>query len=461
MKFLNKLLLMPLLLFLVFFFGRSPCLATCDFFQNNNPAPTCTTMTNGGKMWCDTTAPGSATDPVLKVCDGTSQTWNQVELTSRTLNTTFDGTVTHNGAVTNSSTVTTSGTETISGGLTISGTFNDANLTLDGDNASPEATTLCYKVNRGSTSANDPGVCWKGGNTAWQVTTDGSTLGNLEIAAGSSANHAVRHDQVCLLTGDQTIAGIKTFSSFPVTPSSDPTTNFQVANKAYVDTQLGVSFNPKNLDSLSLLLAADAITGLSDNDSVTTWNDTSGAAENVSQSTAGLKPLYKTNILNGKPVVRFDGSDDYLQAGSALSAFATASAKTIFVVFKATSVGGPDHNIFEGGDWRIQVATGPVVRQYNNDGAFDTLDTSISTGTFYIFTGWHDGTNIYNQLNANSATSTASGATSSLTTTVQIGKFGVRYFDGDVAEVLVFNGVLNAAARGRVRDYLNKKYSVY
>ena len=36
------------------------------------------------------------------------------------------------------------------------------------------------------------------------------------------------------LTGNQTIAGIKTFSSFPITPSSAPTTNYQVANKKYV-----------------------------------------------------------------------------------------------------------------------------------------------------------------------------------------------------------------------------------
>lgn len=36
-------------------------------------------------------------------------------------------------------------------------------------------------------------------------------------------------------TGNETIAGVKTFSSFPVTPSSAPTTNYQVANKKYVD----------------------------------------------------------------------------------------------------------------------------------------------------------------------------------------------------------------------------------
>ncbi|MFF8034930.1 hypothetical protein [Streptomyces sp. NPDC016626] len=40
---------------------------------------------------------------------------------------------------------------------------------------------------------------------------------------------------VVLLTGAQTVAGVKTFSSVPVLPSSDPTTASQAARKAYVD----------------------------------------------------------------------------------------------------------------------------------------------------------------------------------------------------------------------------------
>ncbi len=42
-------------------------------------------------------------------------------------------------------------------------------------------------------------------------------------------------DNAVFLTGDQTVAGIKTFSSFPITPSSAPTTDYQIANKKYVD----------------------------------------------------------------------------------------------------------------------------------------------------------------------------------------------------------------------------------
>jgi hypothetical protein len=37
------------------------------------------------------------------------------------------------------------------------------------------------------------------------------------------------------VTGNQTIAGVKTFTSFPVLPSSSPSTDYQAATKKYVD----------------------------------------------------------------------------------------------------------------------------------------------------------------------------------------------------------------------------------
>ena len=43
-------------------------------------------------------------------------------------------------------------------------------------------------------------------------------------------------------SGDETVNGIKTFGSFPVTPSSAPTTDYQAANKKYVDDNAGGGF---------------------------------------------------------------------------------------------------------------------------------------------------------------------------------------------------------------------------
>ena len=60
------------------------------------------------------------------------------------------------------------------------------------------------------------------------------------LGQGTSTTDAARRDETVLMTGDQTIAGVKTFSSFPVTPSSAPTTNYQVANKKFVDDSIAV-----------------------------------------------------------------------------------------------------------------------------------------------------------------------------------------------------------------------------
>lgn len=53
-------------------------------------------------------------------------------------------------------------------------------------------------------------------------------------------------DNAVFLTGDQSVAGVKTFASFPITPSSAPTTDYQVANKKYVLDNAAASAYPPN-----------------------------------------------------------------------------------------------------------------------------------------------------------------------------------------------------------------------
>jgi len=67
-------------------------------------------------------------------------------------------------------------------------------------------------------------------------------------------------------------------------------------------------------------LKADSLTG-SDADPIAAWNSTAPATINVAQATAGKKPLYKTNVLNGLPAVLFDTTDDNLSGACDLSAY--------------------------------------------------------------------------------------------------------------------------------------------
>ncbi len=67
----------------------------------------------------------------------------------------------------------------------------------------------------------------------------GIAISATEIAINQEA--ISQDSQYMKLTTDQTIAGIKTFSSIPVLPASNPTTDNQAARKAYVDALVAAS----------------------------------------------------------------------------------------------------------------------------------------------------------------------------------------------------------------------------
>lgn len=73
-------------------------------------------------------------------------------------------------------------------------------------------------------------------------------------------------------------------------------------------------WSPLQLPSLQLWLDASVIAGLADGAAVATWSDRSGQNNHIVQATPTKQPLYKTAIINGLPVVRFDGVDDLLTA---------------------------------------------------------------------------------------------------------------------------------------------------
>ena len=85
-----------------------------------------------------------------------------------------------------------------------------------------------------------------------------------------------------------------------------------------------------NTTSNILWLKADAITTLNDNDPVAIWADDSGNSYNLTQGTTANQPTYQTNEINGKPIIRFDGSNDNLMR-KPFSGFATTQITAIVV----------------------------------------------------------------------------------------------------------------------------------
>lgn len=112
-----------------------------------------------------------------------------------------------------------------------------------------------------------------------------------------------------------------------------------IGNQYYVETVdqlilynslgLGVAPEPFPTTDLILWLEADSLS-LSDGDPIPLWNDQTIQNNDVTQINVGQQPTYKTGILNGLPIVRFDGTNDTLIKDGSADFF--IPGKTIFAV---------------------------------------------------------------------------------------------------------------------------------
>jgi hypothetical protein len=97
-----------------------------------------------------------------------------------------------------------------------------------------------------------------------------------------------------------------------------------------LDPNLGIDIDVNFTEDLKLWLDASSLT-LSDNDLVSEWTDLSGNENHATQENEVDKPVFKTNILNGRPVIVFNDSALRTENNFSLNDW------SIFVVFKENS----------------------------------------------------------------------------------------------------------------------------
>lgn len=100
-----------------------------------------------------------------------------------------------------------------------------------------------------------------------------------------------------MTAGAQAVNGVKTFGSFPVTPSAAPTTDYQVANKKYVDDNAGGSTSPGGSDSYVQYNNGGAFGG----DATFVYNDTTHRLTAQSAST-GSNAVFTTSTTDGADI---------------------------------------------------------------------------------------------------------------------------------------------------------------
>lgn len=229
-------------------------------------------------------------------------------------------------------------------------------------------------------------------------------------------------------------------------------------------------------DGLVLHLDAEAISGLSDGQAVATWADESTAGNNATQSDSGKRPIYKTGMLGGKPIVRFDGMNDYLVLGqpASLEFDMGVDSFTTFVVVGNRTESHMDTIISKAarsssvrefqlyGDYGISLRAGAERCSYAN--YYGSYTNAIVT----VCLAGHDEDTYRNGIHLADLTSGSGtcgdfdgdkdwlvGARRDLTNVDS-----ALHMLGDIAEVLIYNRLLEAPELNQVGSYLSSKYSI-
>lgn len=236
--------------------------------------------------------------------------------------------------------------------------------------------------------------------------------------------------------------------------------NLTIRDLALLARSAGVAaFTPASLPNLLGWWEADSL-ALSDADPVPTWGDQSVNANHLAQATSGNRPIYKTNIVNGKPVVRFDGSNDFFSLTSTMT---LGSAWSWLVILSNTSSGGVatfGHSSTGDG----------FEHNFVNIKAARVISTAGATNTA-VFSGaettWKMASAIGNiggetKIRENKTDRTGAAVTP-MTPTINV--FGQRaggsFFVGDVAAACVYGGNLTTAQMDQVYDgYFKARYGL-
>ena len=206
---------------------------------------------------------------------------------------------------------------------------------------------------------------------------------------------------------------------------------------------------------------AGQITGLSDGDPVSQWDDESANADHAVQTTGASQPIYKTGIINGHPVVRFDGSNDRMRLSKILDT--SGAVGHIFVVVKGNGKAGilsTRSGTTTG--WSLRFNSTTDLLYYHSD---ETPNISYSIADqFNIIEVRRNGLDV--QIGANGtlgATSTISGYTASAASNTFIGyesSGSSEYLNGDIAENVIYASLLSSADRLDLISHFKAKYGI-
>lgn len=232
-----------------------------------------------------------------------------------------------------------------------------------------------------------------------------------------------------------------------------------------------VAVSPTDIAGLKAWYKASSIVQ-ADNTAVASWADSSGNGWTVTQATGSAQPTFQTNELNGQPVVRFDGTD-FLNIGNTF-VLASSQAVTIFVVKKPVSASA--QNVLLSAGLTSSGSTAILsYQQFQSTSALATHTTMLQPVSPYghqNFARWSynvvrtSASSTFFRVNGHQSIAPLSGPAPGFTEGMNIGAHfdGVAtpavMFNGDIVEVIIYDGVLSNASVTLVENYLALTYGV-
>lgn len=285
---------------------------------------------------------------------------------------------------------------------------------------------------------------------AWQVAPNSATISNDQIIFTSVLIGALGDGQYTLATADLT---------------SSPLGNAPLSTTSNGPGGIG---STDGSTALTLWLDASKISG-SNNDPVITWGDESGHAfDAAAVPNAGNYPTLQTNSVNGRSAINF--SVDHYFSGSMgnLDAPATIVAVPYFGQLNQANV---DYVIRVGQTGTSNSHTSiarrgsPDLNRYSSwDGAANRLGPTLTGQSWMILSQYLNTTGTFHDLYVDGTRNVPTNFSSAVNTN---GAYELARFDGNqhfllgsIAEIIVFNKVLNAAELMILHSSLAAKYGL-
>lgn len=194
-------------------------------------------------------------------------------------------------------------------------------------------------------------------------------------------------------------------------------------------------------------------TGFNDGDTLNPVTDFSGNGIHLNTTSTGI---YKTNILNGHPSIRYNGSSQF----SRRITITVPTKKTVFTV--ANRLGGADTIVTQIVSVPYYSIAGTELSAQASQ-SFTTSGANITTGTPFILSAIDDGPNT-SKIFANGGYGGTAGILfgEANGTAIWWGRnnTGTVFLNGDIFEGIIYGAVLSDANRRRIEKYLSWKYGI-